>query len=93
MIDRPMADVVDAAARFRPAEPTRRVGDDPGLLAIARLPLQCGLATRVRTMIEAGSTDLAVDLYIAAWCDSARTDVDANRNLHFALAEFLGGSR
>ena len=88
---RPMADVIDAVTRFRPNDPPRYTGDDPALLAISKLPLQASLATRVRTMIEAGASDLFVDCYIAAWIDSARTDVEANRDLHFALARYLGG--
>jgi hypothetical protein len=91
-VGRPVADVIDAIDRFRPSNPLRYSGDDPGLLAIARLPLQAGLATRVRTMIEAGSTDQIVDVFIAAWIESARADVDANRCLHLTLARYFGGN-
>jgi hypothetical protein len=85
-----MADVIDAASKFRPMPPLRDI-TDPGLQAIATLPLQAGLGTRVRTMIEAGSTDEVIDLYIAAWIDSARVDVGANRDLHFQIAAHLRG--
>ena len=87
-----MADVIDAASKFRPMPPRRDI-TEPGLQAIATLPLQAGLATRVRTMIEAGSTDQTVDLYIEAWIDSAAKNVDPNRKLHRKLDTLRRGLR
>jgi hypothetical protein len=85
-----MADVI-ALDDHRP--PARIVATDPLAVALAALPRTAGLATRTRALIEAGASDHFVDCYIAAWIDSARADVDANRDLHFALARYLGGFR
>jgi len=87
-----MADIIDAVGRFRQMPPLRDLAD-PWLCAIAALPLQAGLATRVRAAIEAGATDTFVDVYIATWCESAREDVEANRNLHLELATRFGALR
>ena len=89
---RPMADVI-ALAAHRPPYSARMPSTDPLAVALAALPRTAGLASRTRALIEAGASDVFVDCYIAAWVDSARADVDANRRLHFALAEYLGGSR
>jgi hypothetical protein len=84
------ADVIDAASKFRQMPPLRDTSD-PGLLAISKLPLQAGLATRVRTMIEAGSTDQAIDIYIEAWIESASGE--PNRKLHRDLDAIRRGPR
>jgi hypothetical protein len=78
-----MADIIDAVTLFRPADPLRYSGDDPGLIAISRLPLQAGLATRIRTAIEAGWKDEDCDRYIEGWIESASDD--PTRNLHRQL--------
>jgi hypothetical protein len=88
----PMADVI-ALADHRPPCSPRMPSTDPLAVALAALPRTAGLATRTRALIEAGASDVFVDCYIAAWVDSARADVDANRSLHFALARYLGGFR
>lgn len=85
-----MADVIHLADH-RPRELPPVVADNPVADALAALPRTAGLATRVRSMIEAGASDVFVDCYIASWCESARTDVDANRRLHFQIAALLGG--
>lgn len=59
-------------------------GDDAGLLAASRLPREAGLATRVRTMIEAGSSDQTVDRYIEGWIISAGSS--DQKALHHTLA-------
>ena len=87
-----MADVIHLADH-RPRELPPVVADNPVADALAALPRTAGLGTRVRTMIEAGSTDEVIDLYIASWIGSARADVDANRDLHFKLAEHFGALR
>jgi hypothetical protein len=87
-----MADVIHLADH-RPRELPPVVADNPVADALAALPRTAGLATRVRSMIEAGASDVFVDCYIAAWIGSARADVDANRDLHFKLAEHLGALR
>jgi hypothetical protein len=79
------AKIIDAVSRFRPAEPLKYTGSDPILLALAKLPLQAGLATRVRTAIEAGATDEFVDQYVESWCNSAQSPDNENPHLHSDL--------
>ena len=90
--ERRMADVI-ALADHRPPYSARMPSTDPLAVALAALPRTAGLATRTRALIEAGASDHFVDCYIAAWIESARADVDANKDLHFALARYLGGFR
>ena len=89
---RPMAAVI-VLADHRPPYSARMPSTDPLAVALAALPRTAGLATRTRVLIEAGASDVFVDCYIAAWVDSARADVDANRRLHFSLADYLGEVR
>jgi hypothetical protein len=92
VVARPMADVI-ALADHRPPHSARMASTDPLAVALAALHVSAGLATRTRALIEAGASDIFIDHYIAAWCDGARADVDANQNLHFAIADFLGALR
>jgi hypothetical protein len=81
------SNVIDLADR-RPAAPAASV--DPVAAALAALPRTAGLATRVRAMIDAGASDVFLDVYVATWIESARDDLDANRDLHLELAKRLG---
>lgn len=86
-----MSEIIDAVDRFRAGEPLRELPNDPGLRAIQRLPMQAGLATRVRTMIDAGSTDEAIDRYIEGWIESATRS--PNQTLHRELDALRRGLR
>ena len=83
-----MEDNVVILADRRPAPPA--AAEDLVASALAALPRAAGLAVRVRTMIDAGASDVFVDVYIVTWVDSARDDLDANRHLHLELARQLG---
>jgi len=79
-----MSKVIDAVDRFGADGLPAYQGDDPGLRAASKLPLRAGLATRVRCMIENGSTDETVDRYIEGWIQSAGGD--PNSTLHHDIA-------
>lgn len=78
-----MGKLIDAVEAFGRTRDLRDWHGDPGLLAIQGLPSSAGLATRVRMMIEAGSTDEAVDQYLCAWIRS----VVAAAPEHIRMAE------